>query len=231
MLRCSLVQELFARDHEGAERPKGLWGALLRKLTVKHQSEESLLFDAKEDNYTTEESQNLPRLSSQEADIANAMVSLLQTSPNRLPMNQYCNGSATLAEGRHCNAVCTLPGWPGGVASNYWPKDDNDKHPETRAQILWKTDRRVRDGVQVEYPHSMEKRYFPKPLSDVDEISETESLDSQPQCTVPERKELHLHKKRVSIKVARFVGWKKSTKKGDSSKLQEKPAAQATHVE
>lgn len=237
-----LVQEFLDRDGEDAERPKGLWGALLRKLTVKHQSEQqSMLFEPKEDYHITNEAQNLPKLANHDADITNAMISLLKSSPSHQPTEKINNNRATLAEGRHCGgeAPCTsLPGWPGGIqlggmASNYWPKD-NTTTVEPNSQIndaatIWKTERRVEDGVQVDYPHSMEKRYFPKPLSDVDEISETESVDSPTQSTtfpLLERKELHRHKKRVSIKVAGFVGWKKSSKKGDS-KLQDA----TTHVE
>lgn len=184
---------------EDAERPKGLWGALLRKLSVKHQSEQSMaLFEPKEDYHMTDEAQSVARLSNHEADIANAMISLLQSSS---PGHELT--TATLAEGRTSN--CTgdaLSGWPGGITSS-----------DTG---VWKTDRRVQDGVvHVDYLHSMEKRYFPRPLSDVDEISETESIDSPAPSTAPQQ--LHRPKKRVSIKVAGFVGWKKSSKKGSTT--------------
>lgn len=147
----------------------------------------------------TDEAQSVARLSNHEADIANAMISLLQSSS---PGHELT--TATLAEGRTSN--CTgdaLSGWPGGITTT------------TGSDTVWKTDRRVQDGVvHVDYLHSMEKRYFPKPLSDVDEISETESIDSPAPSTAPQQ--LHRPKKRVSIKVAGFVGWKKSSKKGSS---------------
>ncbi|KAG0599265.1 hypothetical protein M758_12G138900 [Ceratodon purpureus] len=276
-LELASHKEFLNRDNENAERPRSsLWGALLRKLTVKHHDSELSLFEPKEDYDMIDEAQNmLPRLSNHEAGVADAMNSLLKSSPNNQPTedNLHRNASSTLAEGRRCgNEPCTtLPGWPGGnpkmgvIALNYWPNNttststititnnntnndntnnNNDNNTNTNTEpnslsndssTVWKTERRVEDGVQVDYPHSFEKRHFPRPLSDVDEISETESTDS-PSCSitfpVAERKELHRHKRRVSIKVAGFVGWKKGSKRGESKvQCDEPPAQVATLME
>jgi hypothetical protein len=180
-----------------------LWGALLRKLTVKHH-------EPKED-YDMIDDMNEP-------GVADAMNSLLKSSPrNELPEEDLNrNGSSTLAEGRRC----PLPGWPGG----YWPKETTSSTSTTTENSepsslpnddsVWKTERRVEDGVELDYSHSLEKRHFPRPLSDVDELSETESCTDSP-SPVP----LHQHKRRVPIKVAGFVGWKRGSKRGES-KLQ-----------
>ena len=218
-----------------------------------HESEQSSLFELKEDYHMIDEAQNLilpGRFANHEAGVADALNSLLKTSPgNQLSEENLI--SSTLAEGRQgCDdeSCTTLPGWPGGnpklggIASNYWPKDEptitNTTTEPHDSSAVWKTERRVEDGVQVDYPHSLEKRYFPRPLSDVDEISEIES----PSCSespkrstsFPEvdRKDLYRHKRRVSIKVAGFVGWKRASKRGESKvQCEEPPAHAATHVE
>jgi hypothetical protein len=161
-----------------------LWGALLRKLSVKHQSEL--------------ESHDVDH----DADFVDAMKSLLKASPNNelLTMKQ---SNGVLAEGRRST---DKPG--GGIQDS----GKGSSYGTSDSSVVWKTERRVEDGVPA---HTLdfallEKRHdFPRPLSDVDEASETESGENASRASSfadPSKP-----RKSVSGKVAGFVGWKKSS--------------------
>lgn len=177
-------QEFVTRDSDNAERPKSFWAALLRKLSVKHQSEL--------------ESHDVDH----DADFVDAMKSLLKASPNNelLTMKQ---SNGVLAEGRRS---IDKPG--GGIQDS----SKGSNYGTTDSSVVWKTERRVEDGVPA---HTLdfallEKRHdFPRPLSDVDEASETESGENASRASSfadPSKP-----RKSVSGKVAGFVGWKKSS--------------------
>lgn len=238
-LELASHQDRMSREGENAERPKSLWGTLLKKLSVKHQpGQENTVFEPKDDYEIVDEARNLP-IPHRDADISDVVKTLLKTSPATVPVSEHNHSNGNLAESRRssCDSACALPGWPGGfqlntIASSHCPKDvitgiskEPSSLPNDSASI-WATDTRVETGSHVHalemHPHFLEERHCQRPLSDVDEISETESVDSpNPPCSLPapEGKSLpHRPKKSRSIKVAGFVGWKKAPK----SKLETK---------
>lgn len=164
-----------------------MWGALLRKLSVKHQSEhESALHFQSQENTHQADNHN--------ADVTDTDITLLRTSPNdeRVRNLSHCPP----AEGRRSST-------------------------DEPSSIIWKTERRVEDGVPahtLDFPFSEKLHNFPLPLSDVDEASETESGENGNRTSgfVDPGKESDKPRKSVSVKVAGFVGWKKASKKVDT---------------
>lgn len=69
-------------------------------------------------------------------------------------------------------------------------------------------------GCKLDQHCSTVKRYFPRPLSDVDEISETDSLNSNnySDSRQSENKDPNKSSLRASIKAA-GLAWKKAVKK------------------
>ncbi|XP_024363029.1 uncharacterized protein [Physcomitrium patens] len=221
-------QELMSRDDENVEGPKSLWGALLRKMSAKQQLEyESAVFEPKEDYDIVDEARS-----------SDAVKPLPKISPTTDLATKQKPVSGALTEGRGsgCDSDCALPGRSGGnqldsIVSNLRPKDANigsanEPNPLANdSSVSRKTDRRVEDGVLETQPSSFEKRHSPRPLSDVEETSETESTDNLNQRSkVPTPEIKHPHGSKIrSIKVAAFVGWKKSSKS--------KPMIKSSHVD
>ncbi|KAG0621493.1 hypothetical protein M758_3G024700 [Ceratodon purpureus] len=204
-LELARHQEFVTRDGENADRPKSLWGALLRKLSVRHQYEhERMLFMSLENGQEAE---------IHDADITDSKKFLSKKSPNiELTMKQ---NNAIIAEGRRSSdePYAVLPGSNFGMS--------------TDPPAVWKTERRVEDGLPahtLDFAFSEKRHNFPRPLSDVDEASETESGDN------PNRAsgfaDTSKPRKSVSGKVAGFVGWKKSSKRVDSRSQDELASSQ-----
>lgn len=211
------------------DRPKGLWGGLLRKLSVKQQSEQSL--SNKMDEESDEEAQK-QQISTRDADVTNVLDSMKKIS---IDENTH-NVESKNVEGKSTDGPNMIPdsvkNWPevgiqkeAAVVPELWHADNTDveETPTTDATNIWRAEGRVEDGVVgygLDQHFSIERRFFPRSLSDVDEITETESLNSTNlDFHMLESKDPYKTGLRASIKAATVV-WKKAVKKLET-KLQE----------
>ena len=153
-----------------------------------------------------------------DADITDAMKSVPKTSPSKDFLVTKQSNVGILAEGRRSIDIA-LPRWPGGIQHS---GSESNHSAVQKSPVAWKTEGRVEDGVPAHtlgLAFSEKRQNFPRPLSDVDETSETESGENANRISrvTDPGKDPNKPRKSVSGTVAGFVGWKKSSKKADIS--------------
>lgn len=182
------------------ERPKGLWGVLLRKLSARQQSEQCLSnkLDADSDSEVQIPSKT-QGIASQEPYTTQALDESNITSFDA----QRCGDNANMA-----------------VDSMRIVSDVTDKKQASMVSDQSAIDPAVpsaEDGLPksaLDQHFTIERRHFPRALSDVDEISEADSFNSTNTCDSRqlENKDPNKSGLRASIKAAGQV-WKKAVKK------------------
>ena len=227
------------------ERPKGLLGGLLRKLSsVRHPSEQSpsRKFDHDPSSINETEDEYLKRSSSRshhEGDIATLLDSM-----NRASLNELAGGRqrSTIPE--------SVRNWPGFIVQQAgidtlrpqeeWGAPDEEIVSASDATEIWKgTTGGGDEGVGGSPGHhymtmldrqlsmsAARRAHLPRRLSDVDEISETESSSSANNASSRSHQSSQLDTKldksnsssslrRGSIKAA-SLAWRKAVKRLES---------------
>lgn len=196
------------------EKPKGLWGGLLRKMSARHQSEQSLSTKLDEES-DTEDAGKPPQQKKHHG--VNVDITHILNSMNKISLGTEQPVGITPPEGTHQPSESDQDNSKVGPATSMRKCSDDSVVEE-----VWKAEGRVEDGVPgylLDQNFSIERRYFPRPLSDVDEISETESLSSNHTADGFSNKDPNKMGLRASIKAASLV-WKKAVKKLET-RLQE----------
>jgi hypothetical protein len=206
------LQNLSKKTGEqNMEKPKGLWGGLLRKMSARHQSEQSLSTKLDEET-DTEDAERPSQQQQKKHHGVNIDITDVLNSMDKISLGS--EGTHQLSETNQENSKV-------GPATSM-RKCSDDCIVEEPASAVWRAEGRVEDGVPgylLDQNFSIERRYFPRPLSDVDEISETESLSSNHTADGLSNKDPNKMGLRASIKAASLV-WKKAVKKLET-RLQE----------
>ena len=245
------------------ERPKGLLGGLLRKLSnVRHPSEQSpsRKFDHDSSSINEPEDEHLKRSSSRSHH--DGEIATLLDSMNRSSLSELAGG------GRQRSTIPeSVRNWPGFIVQQAgidtlrpqeeWGAADEEIVPASDATAIWKGTGGRDEGVGSPGHHYMtmldrqlsmsagRRAHLPRRLSDVDEISETESSSSANNAssrshqsslvdTKLEKSNSSSSLRRGSIKAA-SLAWRKAVKRLES-RVQETagsppPAAAATQLD
>ena len=245
------------------ERPKGLLGGLLRKLSnVRHPSEQSpsRKFDHDSSSINEPEDEHLKRSSSRSHH--DGEIATLLDSMNRSSLSELAGG------GRQRSTIPeSVRNWPGFIVQQAgidtlrpqeeWGAADEEIVPASDATAIWKGTGGRDEGVGSPGHHYMtmldrqlsmsagRRPHLPRRLSDVDEISETESSSSANNAssrshqsslvdTKLEKSNSSSSLRRGSIKAA-SLAWRKAVKRLES-RVQETagsppPAAAATQLD
>jgi hypothetical protein len=210
------LQDLSKKTGEqNMEKPKGLWGGLLRKMSARHQSEQSL--STKLDEETDTEDAERPPQQQKKHHGVNIDITDVLNSMDKISLGSEQPAEIAPLEGTHQLSENSKVG-----PATSMRKCSDDCIVEEPATAVWRAEGRVEDGVPgylLDQNCSIERRYFPHPLSDVDEISETESLSSNHTADGLSNKDPNKMGLRASIKAASLV-WKKAVKKLET-RLQE----------
>ena len=244
------------------ERPKGLLGGLLRKLSsARHPSEQSpsRKFDHDPSSINEPEDEHLKRSSSRSHH--DGEIATLLDSMNRASLNELAGGRprSTIPE--------SVRNWPGFIVQQAgidtlrpheeWGAPDEEIVSTSDATAIWKGPAGGDEGVASpghQYMTMLDRQlsmsagrraHLPRRLSDVDEISETESSSSANNASSRSHQSSLLDTKldksnsssslrRGSIKAA-SLAWRKAVKRLES-RVQETagsppPAAAATQLD
>ena len=247
---------------ENVERPKGLLGGLLRKLSsARHPSEQSpsRKFDHDPSSINEPEDEHLKRSSSRSHH--DGEIATLLDSMNRASLNELAGGRprSTIPE--------SVRNWPGFIVQQAgidtlrpheeWGAPDEEIVSTSDATAIWKGPAGGDEGVVSpghQYMTMLDRQlsmsagrraHLPRRLSDVDEISETESSSSANNASSRSHQSSLLDTKldksnsssslrRGSIKAA-SLAWRKAVKRLES-RVQETagsppPAAAATQLD
>lgn len=219
-LETNQNQELSEKTRENVESSKGLWGGLLRKLSARQQSDQCLSnkLDAESDGEVdVAKSQGI---ASSEIDNPSALNAL-----NTLSFSTHVtsnNGDIQALDAQRCggiansktNSVDTVSVVAAKKLEGVVPDHKSLDSEVLAGDTALKGVELGVSGCKLDQHCSTVKRYFPRPLSDVDEISETDSLNSNnySDSRQSENKDPNKSSLRASIKAA-GLAWKKAVKK------------------
>ncbi|KAH9531318.1 hypothetical protein CY35_19G032400 [Sphagnum magellanicum] len=240
-LESKCDQDLLKRVRDDSmEMRKGFWGGLLRKKSVKHPSEQS------PPNQLEGESDNVfplpPVQRHPEEDPHTAINSLAKVTSDgfyldELRTSSKANGRLWLP-GSTTSIPESVENWPDGsrldkqgaadycdnksrlkLAKNFYDTTTVQLSKEEKEIAAYMLDNHIYIGS------------LPRSLSNVDEVTETESLSSNnPDFQMLEEKDLSKSGLRASIKAATLV-WRKAVKKLESKLQDELAGPPAPHMD
>jgi hypothetical protein len=234
-------QDLLKRvGDDSLEMRKGFWGGLLRKKSVKHPSEQSL------PNQLEGESDNVfplpPVQRHPEEDPHTAINSLAKVTSDgfyldELRTSSKANGRLWLP-GSTTSIPESVENWPDG---NRLDKQGAADYCDNKSRLKLAKNFYDTTTVQLSKEEKEIAAYMldnhiyigslPRSLSNVDEVTETESLSSNnPDFQMLEEKDLSKSGLRASIKAATLV-WRKAVKKLESKLQDELAGPFAPHMD
>ncbi|KAG0604219.1 hypothetical protein M758_10G154000 [Ceratodon purpureus] len=211
-LEANQDQEISKKTAESVERPKGLWGVLLRKLSARQQSEQCLSnkLDAEADNEAEVRSKTQGIASYDQPYTTQVLNERNITSSG---IDETSNTSNLAHDAQRCSDYGkTLRVDSTRVLSDI--SETNQATMVSNHSIIDPSVPYAEDGVPksaLDQHFTIERRHYPRALSDLDEISEADSNDTSDSRQL-ENKDPNKNGLRASIKAAGLV-WKKAVKK------------------